>query len=243
MPAGHQQPVSKIPEPAGQRIEHQVGFVNHYFNRQRVIRVSQRLSDANAIEMPERLAWRGEDQNRGQLSLAVSANNAGFQSDLETRVDKWPEETIGNSAANDPNSNLPSDASQIHSDRHLMLYGLMAWHRLQKAGLQGFPVAHYQGRYPSRRSDQLFDVVEVSFSDLNVEFFVDEQGRIQTLICTQFGQVSGCELYFSDWQEVAGTDRTVPSRFVADFRGETIFDFKATQVEGPNNVGGSGDER
>jgi len=216
-----------IPDAARSRIEFRLGFTNYYFNRQVQTRIQKTWTQFRldaSLTQSSQLIFEGDDQDRGPLKLAVGLAEAGFLSDLETRTAKasvLKEQTTQNDAK------TTVDPSQLLSDRQLLLQGLIAWHRYMQNGLKSFPVAYYSGKYPSRYSSELQDVLFLNLGEVDIELFVDAtSGQPKSLICTQHGQVPGCEVYFEQWKN--SPQGTLPHAFKAIYRGNTFMNFQAS---------------
>lgn len=217
-----------IPKEAAKRIEFRPGFVNFYYNQLEKEKLKQRWENQPAEnKVPSEATWslRGKDRDRGPLRLEISGERAGFLSSLETRIQDWPQAT----ASEGPKADAAPEAEDRLSDRHLMLLGLMAWHRLKNEGLEAFPLSMYLGRYPTRINPQPQDLLLVAFDEVEVEFFLDDGGRINSLICTQTGQPGGCEIQLDQWEAV-GDSAMLPRRFQAYYRGETFLQFEAEEI-------------
>ena len=222
-------PKAAIPPDALRRLDYRPGFVNFYYNQLQMERLAQLRQNHRPTSSAQSKRWsmRVEDRDRGELRLELGMQQAGFLSDLETRIGKWPEEKSAASETEKRDSDI-QDVSELYSDRHLMLLSLMAWQRWESNGFDAFPLAFYLGRYPTRDSSELRDVVLVGFSDLQVEFFLDQQGHVDSLICTQFGENRGCEVFLDDWKNLELGD--FPHAIKAYYRGEVFLDFTCSEL-------------
>lgn len=219
-----------IPEPARQKIDFRPGFVNFHYNQLQLQRVLQSSSAENTGQSitAESISFRGQDRDRGALRLEVGELQAGFLSDLETRITGWPEATADTEVDRDAASVI-DDVSRQHSDRHLMLYGLMAWRRWTRQQAKGFPLVFYVGTYPTRYSEELHDVVLTSFADLQVELYFRADGKVDTIMCHQFGVRRRCEIRLEQWQATA--QGPLPHQIEAYFAGETFLQLQVEQVK------------
>jgi S1-C subfamily serine protease len=95
-----------------------------------------------------------------------------------------------------------------------LLVALALWRRFLIAGPEKFPDAYYLGTAPLAGHERLVDVLVAAHDDVECHFMFDPAaGHLVAVEMYPQEDVDPCELYFSDFKEVAG--RMFPGRIEA----------------------------
>ncbi len=206
-------PLPKMPQQAtpppdvAKLIKAKPGYANYYFNELNRDRVWQAFT-AKADFATEPGAWliRGKLADDGKFALTLT--DSGI-------TGTWPGGELRFDASQD------FDAQLLPNQSGGLLVALHVWRRMLVLGPNAFGDTHYQGTAPIPGQQGLFDVLIGTHNVAETRFLFAPTSGALTLQETFVDNDSDpCELYFSDYRDVAG--RQMPYRIEVR-HGDKVF--------------------
>jgi len=198
----------KIPDEVAPYIQKRSGFANYYFNELHRTRVWDNFQGSAGDPAAQRATWTltGDAGTLGSFKLELDESTstielAGVVSTLSDQQDL--SEQLG-----------PDGSGGLLPALHL-------WRRLLVEGPQQYGDVTYLGTSPLIGHEGLFDVLQGIFDVVESRFFFDPaDGSLVALEMAPDPEVDPCEVYFSDYRDVAG--KRLPHRLRIQ-HGDRIF--------------------
>jgi S1-C subfamily serine protease len=204
---------AKVPDELQQYIKKRSGFANYYFNELNRTRVWNAFHDAAGDFATVRSDWtlsKGEE-------LTITLGDVG--SAIKSATD-----TITLDREKDLSEQLEPQGSGG------MLATLHLWRRLLVEGPAAFGDVIYVGKSPLVDHEGLYDVLLGTYDVVEVSFYFDPiSGELRAVEMAPDPGVDPCEIYLSDYRDVAGTK--LPHRMLIRHGENAFLDLKIELIQ------------
>ena len=125
-------------------------------------------------------------------------------------------------------ADVPLGSSLLPAHSGGLLPALYLWRRLAVEGLGRFGEVYYNGTAPLLGHEGLVDVLVGAHKDVECRFYFDPvEGHLLAMEMFPDEDSDPCEVYFSDYHEVAG--RSWPGRIEVRYGDDLFAVFKVTE--------------